>query len=143
MKRAAWLLPLLLQHTAGYVFARPLCSSRSGITNSKPLSCAFTCARHRLHMSSTVPPPAAIENAIHHFSEPLTVRPALMALLRHLRTAALLFLPSKFEFEVTLRLIMAACVGMCIGMERRFSHRPAGVRTMALVSVHTKSNTYN
>eukprot|EP00953_Heterococcus_sp_UTEX-ZZ885_P001784 1485-Heterococcus_DN1.PRE.1 len=86
-------------------------------------------------MSSTVPPPAAIENAIHHFSEPLTVKPAMIAVWRLLRTAALLFLPSKFEFEVTLRLIMAACVGMCIGMERRFSHRPAGVRTMALVAL--------
>lgn len=38
--------------------------------------------------------------------------------------------PSAMEVKLGLRLAVAAAVGMAIGLERRTSHRPAGVRTM-------------
>ena len=38
--------------------------------------------------------------------------------------------PSAMEVKLGLRLALAASVGMAIGLERRTSHRPAGVRTM-------------
>ena len=38
--------------------------------------------------------------------------------------------PSAIEVKLGLRLAVAATVGMAIGLERRTSHRPAGVRTM-------------
>lgn len=38
--------------------------------------------------------------------------------------------PSAMEVKLGLRLAVAATVGMAIGLERRTSHRPAGVRTM-------------
>lgn len=38
--------------------------------------------------------------------------------------------PSVLELQLGLRLAYAAAIGMVIGLERRTSHRPAGVRTM-------------
>lgn len=38
--------------------------------------------------------------------------------------------PSKLELTLCSRLMVAAMLGMAIGLERRTSHRPAGVRTM-------------
>lgn len=39
------------------------------------------------------------------------------------------------EFEIITRLLMATFAGASIGFERRYSERPAGLRTMALVSL--------
>jgi len=44
-------------------------------------------------------------------------------------------LPSQFEIELAFRLIYASLVGAAVGLERRNSNHPAGVRTMSLVSL--------
>ena len=38
--------------------------------------------------------------------------------------------PSRMELKVSVRLTVAALLGMTIGFERRTSNRPAGIRTM-------------
>jgi len=40
-----------------------------------------------------------------------------------------------FEIEVVLRLILAAIMGGIIGFERKRVHKPAGIRTLMLVSM--------
>lgn len=47
-----------------------------------------------------------------------------------LRAALIAFAPSALDVQLVLRLGVAATMGMIIGLERRTSHRPAGVRTM-------------
>ena len=44
-------------------------------------------------------------------------------------------LPTKAEIDICLRLIVASLGGAAVGLERSSSDRPAGVRTMALVSL--------
>ena len=43
--------------------------------------------------------------------------------------------PSKAEIDICIRLIVASFGGAAVGLERSSSDRPAGVRTMALVSL--------
>ncbi|CAM9440728.1 unnamed protein product, partial [Sphacelaria rigidula] len=43
--------------------------------------------------------------------------------------------PSPLDCQLVLRLGLAAFLGMVLGLERRTSHRPAGVRTMSLVAM--------
>lgn len=81
-------------------------------------------------------------------SQAASAKPALAALVDAMRLVAktlypvLVYLwlmlvrviravsPSAMEVKLGLRLAVAATVGMAIGLERRTSHRPAGVRTM-------------
>ncbi|GMI00914.1 hypothetical protein TrVE_jg7300 [Triparma verrucosa] len=51
------------------------------------------------------------------------------------------FLPSKAELELAFRLFFASLTGSLIGFERSQSDRPAGIRTMALVSLGAASFT--
>lgn len=44
-------------------------------------------------------------------------------------------LPTKAEIDICIRLIVASFGGAAVGLERSSSDRPAGVRTMALVSL--------
>ena len=44
-------------------------------------------------------------------------------------------LPTKAEVDMSLRLLFASLGGAAVGLERSSSDRPAGVRTMALVSL--------
>jgi len=44
-------------------------------------------------------------------------------------------LPTRAEIELSLRLVFAGLGGAAVGLERSSSDRPAGVRTMALVSL--------
>lgn len=44
-------------------------------------------------------------------------------------------LPTKAEIDICLRLVVASLGGAAVGLERSSSDRPAGVRTMALVSL--------
>ena len=55
------------------------------------------------------------------------------ALFRPLGT--LRVLPTQAEIEVSIRLLAASLGGAAVGLERSSSDRPAGVRTMALVSL--------
>jgi putative Mg2+ transporter-C (MgtC) family protein len=50
------------------------------------------------------------------------------------RRESLLYL-SKMECDLTRRLLMSVVLGAAIGWERRDSDRPAGIRTMSLVSL--------
>lgn len=60
-----------------------------------------------------------------------TLRPPSM--VRPLGT--LRVLPTKAEIDICLRLVVASLGGAAVGLERSSSDRPAGVRTMALVSL--------
>jgi len=46
-----------------------------------------------------------------------------------------MFTPPADTIEVTLRLLAAALIGSCIGLDREVRRKPAGVRTHALVSL--------
>lgn len=50
-------------------------------------------------------------------------------------------LPTRAELAITFRLLFAALGGSAVGLERSTSDRPAGVRTMALVSLGAASFT--
>ncbi len=42
---------------------------------------------------------------------------------------------SPSDGELALRLLVAMLLGLAVGLEREFTHHPAGVRTMAMVAV--------
>jgi len=64
-----------------------------------------------------------------------SISPYTLAAIQNKGLGSFSFLPSPFEIELAFRLIYAALVGAAVGLERRNSNHPAGVRTMSLVSL--------
>ena len=64
---------------------------------------------------------------------PTAANPRPPSMVRPLGT--LRVLPTKAEIDICLRLVVASLGGAAVGLERSSSDRPAGVRTMALVSL--------
>ena len=64
---------------------------------------------------------------------PTAATPRPPSMVRPLGT--LRVLPTKAEIDICLRLVVASLGGAAVGLERSSSDRPAGVRTMALVSL--------
>ncbi|CAM9217736.1 unnamed protein product, partial [Choristocarpus tenellus] len=51
------------------------------------------------------------------------------------RSVLITLAPSSLEIQMGIRLFVAAILGAVVGLERRTSHRPAGMRTMCLVAM--------
>lgn len=81
--------------------------------------------------AASVDTPAMAASASGAAAAASTLPPASM--VRPLGT--LRVLPTKAEIDICLRLIVASLGGAAVGLERSSSDRPAGVRTMALVSL--------
>lgn len=81
---------------------------------------------------------AVLESLSLASATPVVASPPLTTLQTLSRTKVLL---TKAELTVTLRLLYAALGGAAVGLERSSSDRPAGVRTMALVSLGAASFT--
>jgi len=81
---------------------------------------------------STVASAAATETAA-AAAAAVSVAAEVSPLVRPL--GSLQVLPTRAEMELSLRLFFAALGGAAVGLERSSSDRPAGVRTMALVSL--------
>lgn len=80
---------------------------------------------------------AVLESVSLASATPVVASP--LSTLQILSTTKLL--PTKAELTVTFRLLYAALGGAAVGLERSSSDRPAGVRTMALVSLGAASFT--
>lgn len=78
--------------------------------------------------ASAKPALAALADAMRLVAK--TLYPVLVYLWLTLVRVIRALSPSVMEVKLGLRLAVAAAVGMAIGLERRTSHRPAGVRTM-------------
>ena len=123
-KKSVNILFALLAATAIIMFPkRALASLPSTVSDPVAASSAFSATVDLTTKAAAVVTPAAAAAAT-----PISNIPT-----RALGTFNIL--PSRAEVELTLRLLYASLGGAAVGLERSTSDHPAGVRTMALVSL--------
>ena len=97
---------------ASMIVLLALSTSAAAVSVDTSAITAAASVSHAAAAASTLPPPSM-------------VRPL----------GTLRVLPTKAEIDICIRLIVASLGGAAVGLERSSSDRPAGVRTMALVSL--------
>ena len=96
------------------------------------LSLSTSVAAASVDASGTAAAAAAAATSVSDVAAAASTLPA-PSMVRPLGT--LRVLPTKAEIDICIRLVVASLGGAAVGLERSSSDRPAGVRTMALVSL--------
>lgn len=107
----------------------------AGVSNSLPYNSRKSTALSALRTATLThsPEKSTLPVGFKSTSRALATR-ILLPLLAHVTSVLggllAVISPSPLDVELITRLTVAAALGMIIGLERRTSHRPAGVRTM-------------